>query len=465
MKITLVCPTNRHGGSATSGIYYPMGILVIGSKIKDTYPDYEVQVIDGEVKSLCEIETLIRGSDVLGLSANTMNYPNCLVLSKIAKEKGTKRVVIGGPHPTAAGMAERILVHQPTIDSVIANDGDEAFLQYIQAVSAQGFSKEGSFGSITNLIWRNGKEIKRNACVIPTLPPRFVDMNFDLIDFSKYREEHKKEFPDMSERFVEGFTHVGCSWRVKLGCVFCDIPYPVNSYQPPSRFWREIKVLRDERGIHSVKDYGDCFTGNSERVEALLRARPNDLANIQFSLYGKPNEVTIEMANMLKELNVRYVYLGYDSGDNSMLKSMRKGATVSHNYQATELLAKAGINITGSIILGSEGESEQTINNTERFANEISLYSNVTQLHCAMMTPFPGAPLFEKLKRKYPEIDGDDVLDTEFTKNLWAKGFCGVSAEYIEERARIINQLNKSSRKRYFGFRNSVQLQDDNASK
>lgn len=451
MKITLICPTNRHGGSATSGIYYPMGILVIGSKIKDTYPDYEVQVVDGEVNAISNIERMIHGTDILGLSANTMNYPNCLALSKIAKESGTKHVVIGGPHPTAQDMAECILQRQPTIDAVIVNDGDEAFLQYVQSVS-----RVESLERITNLVWRNHTEIKRNPLVIPTQPPRFVDMNFDLIDLTKYWPEHKKEFPAMSERFVEGFTHVGCAWRVKLGCVFCDIPYPVNSYQPPIRFWREIRALKEERGIQAIKDYGDCFTGNPERVKSFLLARPSDLIDIQFSLYGKPNEVTDEMARMLKELNVRYVYLGYDSGDDQMLRAMRKGATVKHNYHATELLAKHGINVTGSLILGSEGESEETINNTDKFAREISQYENVTQLHCAMMTPFPGAPLFEKLRSKYPELDEDDILDTEYTKKLWAQGFCKISAEEIEERARCINQLNKSSRKRYFGFKKNT---------
>lgn len=49
MKISLVCPTNYYGESATRGIYYPMGILLVGSLVKDTFPSWDVRVIDGEL--------------------------------------------------------------------------------------------------------------------------------------------------------------------------------------------------------------------------------------------------------------------------------------------------------------------------------------------------------------------------------------------------------------------------------
>ena len=85
MKISLVCPTNYYGESATKGIYYPMGILLVGSLVRDTFPSWDVNVIDGEIYSQTELEERINGADVLGLSANTNNYQNCLDLAEKAK--------------------------------------------------------------------------------------------------------------------------------------------------------------------------------------------------------------------------------------------------------------------------------------------------------------------------------------------------------------------------------------------
>jgi radical SAM superfamily enzyme YgiQ (UPF0313 family) len=462
MKISLVCPTNYYGASATRGLYYPMGILLVGSLAKDTMPSWEVDVVDGELYSQSELEKRLKGADTLGLSANTNNYQNCIELAEFAKSSGTRKVVIGGPHASAVinhderkiPMAELILRNQHNIDAVIVNDGEEPFLKYVIESSKSNPNYEG----IENLFWRGQlRVIQRNQSKPPIQAPRFVDMDFSLIDFERYWKEHEKEFPDMSERYLEGFTHVGCAWREKLGCSFCDIPYPFNNYQVPGRFWRDLREAKHTMGIESFKDYGDCLTGNHERVRALLRGRPSDLDDIQLSCYGRSNEITEEMADMLRDLNVKYIYIGFDSGDNRMLRSMQKGYRVKSSYEALERLAKRGINVTGSLILGAAGESEETIANTERFAREIVEYPNLTQLYCAMLTPFPGAPMNRKFLEANLEFAERDIWDTELTKRFWIEDHCEANYDYIEAKAREINDLNPSSRKRFFGLKREKQ--------
>ena len=459
MKISLICPTNYYGASATKGIYYPMGILLVGSLAKDTFPSLEVNVIDGELYKKNELESMIEGTEVLGLSSNTNNYQHCTDLANFAKTHGTQLVVIGGPHASAIlrygnkqiPMAELILRNQQNIDFAVVNDGEFPFLQLL----IESKKSSPDYSKINNLFWRDNKSssIRSNNIILPTQPPRFVDMDFSLIDLNTYWNEHKKEFPNMAEKYIEGFTHVGCAWREKLGCSFCDIPYPFNNYQAPGRFWRDLGEARKRKGILSFKDYRDCLTGNSERVKALLGARPKDLEDIGFSCYGRSKEITEEMTDMLQALNVRYLYIGFDSGDNKMLRSMQEGYTVKANYDAVERLAKKGINVTGSLILGAAGESIETIANTEKFARNIVQYPNVTQLHCAMLTPFPGAPMNRKFLEANPKFIELDVWDTELTERFWIKHYCEVPYEYIEEKAREINSFNPSSRKRYFGLK------------
>ncbi|MFH0869672.1 MAG: radical SAM protein [archaeon] len=454
MKITLVCPTNYHGASATKGIYYPMGVLLVGSLVKDTFPEFDVKVLDGEVIGISEIEREIRDADIVGLSVNTSNYSSCLELSKFAKASDVKKVILGGPHasailPNNAPMAELILKNQPSIDAVIVNSGEESFLRYVEA-----HKQSRGLDHIENLFYRlKDGSITHNNVSLSSKPPRLTDMNFSLMQFESYWEEHKPEFPAMSEKFIEGFTHVGCAWREKLGCSFCDIPYPSNTYQAPGRFWRDLKEAKDSIGIKSFKDYGDCLTGNIERVKALLNARPRDLMDIEFSCYGRSSEITEEMADVLRELNVKYVYIGFDSGDNSMLKSMREGYTIDSSFEAIERLTKKEICITGSLILGAAGESKETIANTESFAKSILSYQNIAQLHCAMLTPFPGAPMNKAFLDANPTYATNDIWDTELTKRFWIDNYCKAPYEYIEEKAREINDLNPSSRKRFFGLK------------
>lgn len=448
MKITLICPTNKYGKSATSSIYYPMGILLVGSWIKDTFPEVEVEILDGERYSLKELEQKLIGTTVLGLSANTNNYPHCLQLAERAKESGVSKVVLGGPHATA--VPEQILRNQNIIDAVVVHDGEKPFLEYL----VQCGRAEQDFGGITNVVWRQSNgEIKKNKIELPIKAPRLQEMNFSLMDLQPYWQEHQKEFPQMSERFLELFTHVGCTWRaLSGGCKFCDIPYPVNAYVPPGQFWRDVEEAVRTLRIGSLKDYGDCLTGNPERVKALVKARPSHLKGVELSAYGRSKEITEEMADLLCELNVKYLYVGFDAGSNQMLKAMRQGYTVNSNYQATERLAQRGINVTGSLILGIDGESEKTIEETEHFAREIVQYPNLTQLYCAVLNVFPGAPYAQDLLRRFPHLADDDVWDVQETQRLWIESFCKVPREYIQAKALEINNLNPSLRQRYFGL-------------
>ena len=451
-RITLICPTNAYGSSATSGIYYPMGILLVGSVAKKRL-NCEIKLIDGEGKSISYLEKKLAGANVLGLSANTDNYPYCVQLANFAKNNGIQKVVIGGPHSTAR--ARQILQNQPAIDIAVKYDGEESFSQLLQG---------RELSSIPNLVWRDGNTIRENTVILPRNPPRLTSMDYSLLDLSSYWEMHQRAFPAMSKRFIEGFTHYGCRWRevgLKVaakegrdggGCEFCDIPYLTNVYQDPKKFWEDLREINQEFGIESFKDYGDCFTGNPKKVKEFLDSRPKDLEHISFSCYGRSSEIKEPMAEMLAQLNVRYVYIGLDSGSNEMLKSMHEGYTLDQNKKAVELLSARKVYVTGSLIVGAEGESEETMAETEAFAKEIALNPYVAQISCSVLTPFPGAPIGRKLMKRFSSLEKQDLWDSNALTRLWAKNFCKVSYEYLIEKADAINSLKCAFKKRYFGY-------------
>ena len=452
MRVGLACPSNEGWGkSHTKGIYYPGGIVAVGSRVSDFMPTWDVTLLDGELLSMSDLEDRIRQSDfdVLGLSANTNNYQNCLRLAQSAKDSGVERVVLGGPHATA--VPAQILRNRAFIDAVIVHDGEDAFLGYLRRLGAN----KKDFAGIQNLYWRDERrEIKENRVVLPAQPPRFDDLDFTLIDLEPYWEQHAQEFPEISSHFVQGFTHVGCTWRTKTGgCRFCDIPYPDNGYVPPGRFWREVDSVKEHLDIESMKDYGDCITGNPERVKALLDARPAHLKDFEFSCYARSVEIDEKMADMLQALNVRYAYVGFDSGSNKMLASMRQGYLAKHNLDAAKRLAKRGINIMGSLIVGAEGESEETLKETEEFAEGlVSGKQRVTQLNCGVLNVTPGSPYGLQLKERFPALKEDDVWDIFETSKLWISTYCKAPYDQIVETAKRITSLNPSQRKRNLGY-------------
>ncbi|HLD06480.1 MAG TPA: hypothetical protein VJC16_03025 [Candidatus Nanoarchaeia archaeon] len=120
---------------------------------------------------------------------------------------------------------------------------------------------------------------------------------------------------------------------------------------------------------------------------------------------------------------------------------------------AIERLWERGINVSGNVIVGSKGESLDTIRETERFVQDINKYPNLTQLHCSVLLPFPGAPLASEFIGAAPEFLHQDVWDMDKAQSIWQHHFCKASPEEIEGWARVINDRNPSARKRYFGLR------------
>ena len=97
--------------------------------------------------------------------------------------------------------------------------------------------------------------------------------------------------------------------------------------------------------------------------------------------------------------------------------------------------------VTGSLIVGAEGESEETIAETESFAKEIALNPYVAQISCSVLTPFPGAPIRRKLMKRFPSLEEQDLWDSNVLTRLWAENFCKVPYEYLIEKADAINSL------------------------
>ena len=78
--------------------------------------------------------------------------------------------------------------------------------------------------------------------------------------------------------------------------------------------------------------------------------------------------------------------MGYESGDQQILKNIKKGATVERARQFTKDCHKLGLVIHGDFIMGLPGETHETINNTIEFAKEL----DVETIQVSVAHAYPG---------------------------------------------------------------------------
>jgi radical SAM superfamily enzyme YgiQ (UPF0313 family) len=93
----------------------------------------------------------------------------------------------------------------------------------------------------------------------------------------------------------------------------------------------------------------------------------------------------------MKEAGCRLLIVGYESGDQQILKNIKKGATVERARQFTKDCHKLGLVIHGDFILGLPGETRETINNTIAFAKEL----DVETIQVSVAHAYPGTELYD----------------------------------------------------------------------
>jgi radical SAM superfamily enzyme YgiQ (UPF0313 family) len=419
MKVQVIKAASDYGKTSYGvGSYWSPGLLSLVSTIKAFNPTLSVELIDGTIGIQDEpIETRIdSSSDYIGFSVETSNYLNSLKLSKWIKARGNAKIVFGGIHPTCLGF--EIMIHQRFIDFVIKHKGERSFSMLINGHEQS---------SIPGLIWRNGKQIIENdvddRCLsIQGLP----EYDFSFLEYKKYVEFHSKMVSNLPTRPYITLTHEGCKRRKQKGggCNFCSIQQ-IDYYRDPSEVWNELSLAKKELDIGFVRDFGDDIAGNIEWLRALALAKPKSF-DLPLFVYVSTKELrNREIVRLLKEINVQFVFIGFESANNAMLKALNKKTSVEQHYRAIELLSKEKIRIFASFVLGAPGETLSSLEDTYQFSQRIVELGNVPYLSASALIPFPGSKNYKDLARLFPKkYEKIDYLDIEESMLDWAGHFC-----------------------------------------
>jgi radical SAM superfamily enzyme YgiQ (UPF0313 family) len=139
-------------------------------------------------------------------------------------------------------------------------------------------------------------------------------------------------------------------------------------------------------------------TNDMASILELLHAELPNLERVGTYAYARDvDEKTVKDIQRLHELGLGIVYIGLETGDDELLKWIRKGVSNQENIDACKKIREAGIPLSLTIILGLGGLeiSERHATATAASLNEIDPeYVGALTL----MTP-PTTPIYEMVKR------------------------------------------------------------------
>jgi anaerobic magnesium-protoporphyrin IX monomethyl ester cyclase len=376
----------------------PMGLALIAAVLEEK--GYEVSVIDANAMQLKPEDVVSRlgDADMVGLTAMTPTISTAIDIARqIKKVKPELPVILGGAHATL--LPEETLDAAPEIDIVVRGEGEETVIELLQALQ----SKQPLDG-IQGISYRRDDNIISNPLRTGTIDLDSLPfLAYHLLPWKKYRP-HPPHGRALS--FAVVITSRGCPFQ----CAYCSKPIFGSKFraQSPERVVEELAFYQNELGIREFAFYDDVFTLDKKRAYAIADEIIKKGLRLQWTCETRVDLVDRELLSHMKQAGCYSVAYGIESASQEILDTINKGITLEQIEEAVRITREAGLQIVGYFMIGSPGESPETIRSTIRFAKKLKL--DFAQF--SVTTPFPGTRLYEIYMngRKDGEIPWDSFV-------------------------------------------------------
>ncbi len=369
--------------------------------------------------------------DVVGISSKTQNFPSAMRVARIAKEHNPDTlVVLGGPHAT---LSTGTALDCPDIDAAALGEGEMTLVELLKARE-----RGESLSEVAGLAYREGgrKVFTRPRGNIPDL---------DVLPFPA--EAAPRVLRDYESYPAEAFGYVFSARGCPYSCTFCEskaIWTQTTRWRSPENVVRELKMLM-ERGVRYVYFDDDTFGIKASYIEELCSLIETECPGLRWGC-----EITV---GVVKERSVEWmrrsrcvrVNIGIESGNNEILRKVKKGHVIEKAYPAVDLCREAGIEVGAFFMIGFPWETEETLRDTLTAIEKV----NADNIMLSIFTPYPGSELFQVCKDLGVVDDDFDITiynhqSTEncFTAFIPPERF----RELVGEAALIVGRKNRRGR-------------------
>lgn len=129
----------------------------------------------------------------------------------------------------------------------------------------------------------------------------------------------------------------------------------------------EMKHVIDTLGYRGFNFHDDTFCIN--RVRILNMCKEFTKLNILWRCLTRADSVDRDLLRIMRDSGCREVIIGMESGSQKILNALKKGTTVEQNLRAMKMV-KEFMQLKVGIIIGSPGETWETIRETEKLLKE-----------------------------------------------------------------------------------------------
>lgn len=339
------------------------------------------KLIDAPPRNL-SIETVLQqaaGHELVILHTSTPSLANDIQCAEALKAQNPA-VQIGFVGSHVMVLADETLTQSEAIDFVCRGEFDQICLELAEGRSydqVKGLSYRDADGTIRRT--ENHPPITDWDALPSVLPVYHRDLRIEDY-FIGY----------LLHPYVSFYTGRGCPGR----CSFCLWPQTIAG--------RRYRAKSPEAVIHELEQGKSLFpqarewffdddTFTADRARAVAIAKGIRRLGLTWSCNSRAN-LDYATLKQLRDHNLRLLVVGFESGNEQILKRIRKGVNLAQARRFMDHCRNLEIRVHGTFIIGLPIETRETIEETIRFAEQLDPYT----IQVSIAAPYPGTELYQE---------------------------------------------------------------------
>ena len=426
-NVLLVIP--RYFSTKDYGYVMPLGILYVSAALKSS----NAANVNTLNLNHCadDDETILRdwlerySIDIVGSAGISGQFIEVFPLFQLIRKINSKvRIIVGGGMITSDAVSA-IEAFGTTVDYGCIGEGEITVPELVTSIY-----ENLPISGVKGIIYR-----ERGEWVIT--PRREEIMDLDSIPFPDYEGFDYDKYLATNGEIENGvkFSPVAIvgGRSCKYNCTFCFHPSG-SRYRQRSldSVFAEIDYLVTHYDVNYIALREELFASDAQRV--LDFCERMKAYSIVWSIQLRVDNVTPVIVNALKHSKCRYIFLGIESADNRILRSMHKNITIEQVEAALDMCIDAGLDTRSTLILGDE---EETIESAERTISWWLAHKKRSAIDIGLIIAFPGSTLYKHAVRngKIPDTvrflrDGCSVVN--LSRNMTFEQFRQIADKVSE---------------------------------
>lgn len=286
------------------------------------------------------------------------NAPLIEIIDFTRRHNPSTKIIVGGPHIFNLCSYYDSL----TLPRVLAQIGADIYIfdsqgefTLSQVLLQLRDSQTQDLRNIPNLFYKHDKTFRGTKRVIEN-----NDMDQNSIDWQGFQPE-----------FIVPTAMMRTARSCAFKCAFCSYPAVAGALNLMSLDVIETELQRlQDSGVRNIIFIDDTFNVPLPRFKKICRLLAN--YDFQWFSYFRCSNSDDEALDLMEKNGCKGVFLGIESGAETILNNMDKYAKVEKYVDSIHKLNARGIMSHASLIVGFPGETEATVKNTIDFINEAS---------------------------------------------------------------------------------------------